>query len=154
MRLATAFLLLPRAATACPIGWLPSPTSGTCFKVPPERSTSLFRCVDLCKDHGGVPACIGSAEENRHVTAELAATEFLWLGLYQKETRLGLSEGWRRCVGGDAPTYYYRLYVRAERDNTVSKQASACEREKALYRALAAWKSRVILSRISHTEHD
>ena len=80
MRLATAFLFLPRAATACPIGWTPSPTSATCFKVPHERSTSLFRCVELCEEHGGAPACIGSAEENAFVTAGLAATEGLWLG--------------------------------------------------------------------------
>ena len=94
MRLATAFffLLLLRAATACPIGWTPSPYSGTCFKVPPGRSTSLFRCVELCEEHGGAPACIGSAEDNAFVTAGLAATEGLWLGLYQNET------GWGRCV--------------------------------------------------------
>ena len=83
MLAATAALLLcpaPLAATACPIGWTPSPNSGTCFKVPPERSTSLFRCVELCEEHGGAPACIGSAEENAFVTAGLAATEGLWLG--------------------------------------------------------------------------
>ena len=58
------------AATACPTGWTPSPASASCFLVPPERSTSLFRCVDLCKEHGGSPACIGSAEENDFVTAK------------------------------------------------------------------------------------
>ena len=89
MRLATALLFLARAATACPSGWTPSPNSGTCFKVPPERSTSLFRCVELCEEHGGAPACIGSAEENAFVTAGLAATEGLWLGLYRNETGLG-----------------------------------------------------------------
>ena len=74
MRLATAFpFLLLRAATACPSGWTPSPTSGTCFKVPHQRSTSLFRCVDLCEKHGGAPACIGSAEENSFVTANLSS---------------------------------------------------------------------------------
>ena len=75
-----ALLFLPLAATACPIGWTPSPTSATwgprCYLVPPERSTSLFRCVELCEEHGGAPACIGSAEENAFVTAELAATEW------------------------------------------------------------------------------
>ena len=86
---ATLLLLLPRAANACPTGWTPSPTSGTCFKVPNERSTSLFRCVELCKEHGGAPACIGSAEENAFVTEELAASNSLWLGLYQNETGLG-----------------------------------------------------------------
>ena len=102
---AALLLLLPRAATACPSGWTPSPDSGTCFKVPPERSTSLFRCVELCEEHGGAPACIGSAEDNRHVTAELAATEGLWLGLYQNETGLGPAKGWGRCVAGDAPSF-------------------------------------------------
>ena len=76
-----------------------------CYLVPPERSTSLFRCVELCKEHGGAPACIGSAEENRHVTAGLAATEGLWLGLYQNETGLGPAKGWSRCVAGDAPSF-------------------------------------------------
>ena len=95
---AALLLLLPRAATACPSGWTPSPDSGTCFKVPPERSTSLFRCVELCEEHGGAPACIGSAEENAFVTAGLAATEGLWLGLYQNETGRRKSSGrtWRR----------------------------------------------------------
>ena len=73
--LTAALLFLPLAATACPTGWTPSPVSTTCFLVPPERSTSLFRCVDLCEEHGGTPACIGSAEENYFVTAELAATD-------------------------------------------------------------------------------
>ena len=36
-------LSLLAAATACPTGWTPSPASATCFLVPPERSTSLFR---------------------------------------------------------------------------------------------------------------
>mmetsp|Transcript_7661 Transcript_7661/g.18147 ORF Transcript_7661/g.18147 Transcript_7661/m.18147 type:complete len:115 (-) Transcript_7661:611-955(-) len=45
---ATAILFLPAAAKiACPAGWTPSPANATCFLVPPERSTSLFRCVDL-----------------------------------------------------------------------------------------------------------
>ena len=58
--LSAALLFLPLAATACPIGWTPSPTSATwgprCYLVPPERSTSLFRCVELCKEHGAAPA--------------------------------------------------------------------------------------------------
>ena len=107
--LTAALLFLPLATTACPIGWTPSPTSATwgsrCFLVPPERSASLFRCVDLCEEHGGAPACIGSAEENAFVTAELAEAEGLWLGLYQKETWVGPAKGWDRCVGGDAPSF-------------------------------------------------
>ena len=103
--MATAILFLPAAATACPAGWTPSPASATCFFVPPERSTSLFRCVDLCEEHGGTPACIGSAEENDFVTAELAAADGLWLGLYQNETGLGPAKGWGRCVAGDAPSF-------------------------------------------------
>ena len=103
--LTAALLFLPLAATACPIGWIPSPNTGTCFLVPPERSTSLFRCVDLCNKHGGAPACIGSAEENAFVTAELAASGGLWLGLYQNETGLGPANGWGRCVVGDAPSF-------------------------------------------------
>ena len=71
-------------------GWTPSPANAAwgphCYLVSPERSTSLFRCVDLCKEHGGTPACIGSAEENDFVTAKLAAADGLWLGLYQNET--------------------------------------------------------------------
>ena len=64
-------LFLPAAAaTACPADWTPSPTRAAwgprCYLVPPERSTSLSRCVELCEEHGGAPACIGSAEENRH----------------------------------------------------------------------------------------
>ena len=109
MRLATALLFLARAATACPSGWTPSPNSGTCFKVPPERSTSLFRCVELCEEHGGAPACIGSAEENRHVTANerklTDGADVLWLGLYQNETSLGPAKGWGGCVSGDAPNF-------------------------------------------------
>ena len=80
-------LFLPAAAaTACPADWTPSPARAAwgprCYLVPPERSTSLSRCVELCEEHGGAPACIGSAEENHHVTAGLAAMEGLWLGLY------------------------------------------------------------------------
>ena len=93
------------ATTACPTGWTPSPASATCFLVPPERSTSLFRCVDLCEEHGGTPACIGSAEENDFVTAKLAAADGLWLGLYQNETGLGPAKGWGRCVRGDASNF-------------------------------------------------
>ena len=62
--MATAILFLPAAATACPAGWTPSPASATCFFVPPERSTSLFRCVDLCEEYGGTPACVSSEGEN------------------------------------------------------------------------------------------
>ena len=110
MSATTLLLFLPAAATACPAGWTPSPTSATwgprCYLVPPERSTSLFRCVELCEEHGGAPACIGSAEENAFVTAGLApASGGLWLGLYQNETGLGLAKGWNRCVAGDAPSF-------------------------------------------------
>jgi hypothetical protein len=110
MSATTLLLFLPLTATACPAGWTPSPTSATwgprCYLVPPERSTSLFRCVELCEAHGGAPACIGSAEENALVTAAgLAATEGLWLGLYQNETGLGPAKGWNRCVAGDAPSF-------------------------------------------------
>ena len=109
---ATAILFLPAAATgACPTGWTPSPANAAwgprCFLVPPERSTSFFRCVDLCEEHGGTPACIGSAEENGNVTAGLAAVDVpaVWLGLYQNETGLGPAKGWDRCVAGDAPSF-------------------------------------------------
>ena len=102
---AALLLLLPRAANACPIGWTPSPDSGACFKVPPERSTSLFRCVELCEEHGGAPACISTAEENAFVTEELAEADGLWLGLYQNETVLSPAKGWGRCVAGDASNF-------------------------------------------------
>ena len=107
--LTAALLFLPLAATACPIGWMPSPTSATwgprCYLVHPERSTSIFRCVSLCEERGGTPACIGSAEENAFVTTELAAADDLWLGLYQNETGLGPAKGWGRCIAGDAPSF-------------------------------------------------
>ena len=81
---ATALLFLPPAAPAvCPTGWTSSPASATCFLVPPERSTSLFRCVDLCKEQGGTPACVSSEGENA-IAMKLAAitADGLWLGLY------------------------------------------------------------------------
>ena len=106
---ATAILFLPSAATYCPTGWTPSPGSAAwgprCYLVPPERSTSFFRCVDLCEEHGGTPACIGSAAENDFVTAKLAALDGLWLGLYQNETGLGSARGWGRCVAAEAPSF-------------------------------------------------
>ena len=72
MVLLVSILAVPPASPAvCPAGWTPSPANAAwgprCYLVPPERSTSLFRCVDLCKEHGGTPACIGSAEENDFV---------------------------------------------------------------------------------------
>ena len=87
-----------------------------CFFVPPERSPSLFRCVDLCKEQGGIPACIGSAEENvkaMEITMNLPTSTALaavgihpvWLGLYQNETGLGPAKGWDRCVAGDASNF-------------------------------------------------
>ena len=113
----TLLLLLPRAALACPTSWGRQPVirrqwGSHCYFVPAERSTSLFRCVDLCKEHGGTPACIGSAEENAFAAAELATVRHgggvggLWLGLYQNETGLGPTKGWDRCVDvGDAPSF-------------------------------------------------
>ena len=70
---AAALLFLPLVTAACQTGWTPSHANAAwgprCFVVPHERSTSLFRCVDLCKEHGGTPACIGSAAENDFVAA-------------------------------------------------------------------------------------
>ena len=107
--LTAALLFLPLAATACPISWTPSPTNATwgarCYLIPPERSTSLFRCVDVCSKHGGIPGCIGSAEENAFVTELAEAEQGLWLGLYQIETGLGPAKGWSHCVRGDAPSF-------------------------------------------------
>ena len=114
MLAATAILILPLASpaapTTCPSDWTPSPANAKwggarCYLVPPERSTSLFHCVDLCGAHGGLPACIGSAGENDYVTTKLAASDGLWLGLYQNETGLGPTKGWDRCVAGDAPSF-------------------------------------------------
>ena len=109
--LSAALLFLPLAATACPIGWAPSPTNATwgprCYLIPPERSDSLFRCVDVCSKHGGIPGCIGSAEENAFVTELAEAEQGLWLGLYQIETGLGPAKEWSRCVEGDAPSFTY-----------------------------------------------
>ena len=107
--LSAALLFLPLAATTCPIGWAPSPTNATwgprCYLIPPERSTSLFRCVDMCTKHGGIPGCIGSAEEDAFVTELAEAEQGLWLGLYQIETGLGPAKGWSHCVRGDAPSF-------------------------------------------------
>ena len=107
--LSAALLFLPLAATACPIGWTPSPTNATwgprCHLIPPERSTSFFRCVDVCSKHGGIPGCIGSAEENVFVTGLAEAEQGLWLGLYQIETEIGPAKEWSRCVGGDAHSF-------------------------------------------------
>ena len=36
---------------------------------------------------------------------ELAASDGLWLWLYQHEKGLGPAEGWGRCVAGDAPSF-------------------------------------------------
>jgi len=119
--LSAALLFLPLAATACPIGWTPSPTNATwgprCYLIPPERSTSLFRCVDVCSKHGGIPGCIGSAEEDAFVTELAEAEEGLWLGLYQIETGLGPAEGWNHCVGGDAPSFTYWLWQVGQPDD-------------------------------------
>ena len=109
---ATTLLFLPAAAaTACPADWTPSPTNAKwgprCYLVPPERSTSLFRCVDVCSKHGGIPGCIGSAEEDAFVTELAEAEQGLWLGLYQIETGLGPAKEWSRCVEGDAPSFTY-----------------------------------------------
>ena len=98
---------------ACPTGWAALNTNSTsgaarCLLVPPEHSMSLFYCVEVCEQHGGVPACIRSAAENDVVMTELApGTEGLWLGLYQNETALGTTHGWGRCVAapGDAPSF-------------------------------------------------
>ena len=105
-------LLFTLAASACPTDdWTPSPVSSSargprCFLVPPERSASLFRCVDLCTEHGGTPACIGSAAENDFVTEAFASKgDSFWLGLYQNGTALGPASGWDRCVAGDAPSF-------------------------------------------------
>ena len=59
----------------------------------------------MCTKHGGIPGCIGSAEENAFVTELAEAEQGLWLGLYQIETGLGPAEGWNHCVGGDAPSF-------------------------------------------------
>ena len=97
--------LLPTVASTCPAGWT-SCSANSCLLVPPERSASLFRCVDLCKERGGTPACIGSAAENAFVTEAFASTgDSLWLGLYQNETALGPARGWDHCVAGDAPSF-------------------------------------------------
>ena len=111
MVLLVSILAVPPASPAvCPAGWTPSPANAAwgprCYLVPPERSTSLFRCVDLCGEHGGTPACVSSEEENA-IAMELAAStaDGLWLGLYQNETGLGPAKGWGRCVAGDAPSF-------------------------------------------------
>ena len=97
--------VLSTVASACPAGWTSSPAN-SCLLVPPERSASLFRCVDLCKERGGTPACIDSAAENAFVTEAFASTgDSLWLGLYQNETALGPARGWEHCVAGDAPSF-------------------------------------------------
>ena len=116
MLTATLLFFLPRAAPACPDPWAPGRQpahmlewGSRCLFVPPNYSTSLFCCVDICEEHGGAPACIGSLEENRHVVANERnlpdGTDVLWLGLYQNETSLGPAKGWGGCVSGDAPNF-------------------------------------------------
>ena len=93
------------ATTSCPDGWTPSPNasgSNQCFIVPSGRSSSLRSCVENCGAHGGMPACITSAEENAFV-AELIGTDWAWLGLYQNDT--DGEQGWGRCVGNAAPAF-------------------------------------------------
>jgi len=135
-RMLTATLLilfLPSAATAhqaCPTNWnWTSPANAAwgprCYFVPPERSTSLFRCVDLCAKHEGTPACIGSAEENDFVAriAKLVAADGLWLGLYQNETELGPAEGWDDCVGArDAPANFTNWRESARGSSLIDSQ--------------------------------
>ena len=113
MLTATLLFFLPGATPACPNPWVPrrQPANrlewgSRCLFVPPNHSASLFRCVDLCEEHGGAPACISSPEENRHVTANLAdGADALWLGLYQNEPTLGSAKGWGGCVRDAAPNF-------------------------------------------------
>ena len=82
--LALFLVLPPAAAPTCPAGWTPSPPNAAwgprCFLVPPERSTSLSHCVDLCAkdERGGIPACIGSAEENKGAGVPRAGDNILF----------------------------------------------------------------------------
>ena len=117
MLTATLLFFLPtRAAPACPDPWVPGrqpahvlERGSRCLFVPPNYSTSLLHCVNVCEEHEGAPACIGSPEENRHVTANernlTDGADVLWLGLYQNETSLGPAKGWGGCVSGDAPNF-------------------------------------------------
>ena len=76
-------LLASVAAASCPAGWAPSPNASwanRCLGVPAGRSSSLRSCVELCGAEGGVPACIGSEEENAFA-AELIGDDWAWLGL-------------------------------------------------------------------------
>ena len=81
-------LLLPLAPAPCPAGWTASPNASwanQCLGVPAGNSSSLRSCVELCGAEGGVPACIGSEEENAFA-AELVGGDWAWLGLYQNDT--------------------------------------------------------------------
>ena len=97
-------LLRTFAATSpCPIGWTPSPNASwahQCYGIPTQRSSSLRSCVELCGAEGGVPACIGSVEENAFA-AGLIGDDWAWLGLYQNDTSNEPATGWGRCVTGE-----------------------------------------------------
>ena len=100
-------LTIAATAAACPAGWTPSPNASwanRCFGVPADRSSSLRSCVELCGAEGGVPACIGSEEENAFA-AELIGNDTAWLGLYQNDTSGGDDEGWGRCAASEAPSF-------------------------------------------------
>ena len=92
---------------ACRTGWTPAPNaswSAACFGVT-ERASSLRGCVEACAQHGAVPACIGSEEENDFAAALLGRSDWAFLGLYQSDTGGGADEGWARCVAGAAPGF-------------------------------------------------
>ena len=89
-------LFLPLAALAvCPDGWIESPASAAsdsrCFRVPSRRSILLFSCVEICKEHEGIPGCIISGDESNLVTLEFArpgeisSPDPLRLGLYTRK---------------------------------------------------------------------
>ena len=68
---------------ACPTGWTPAPSaswSAACFGVT-ERASSLRGCVEACGQHGAVPACIGSEEENDFAAALLGRGDLAFLSL-------------------------------------------------------------------------
>ena len=89
---------------ACPTDWRPALNaswSAACYGVT-ERASSLRGCVEACGQHGAVPACIGSEEENDFAAELLGRGGWAWHGLYQSDTS---GEGWARCVAGAAPGF-------------------------------------------------
>ena len=71
----------------------------------PTEARSIFDCVRLCAEDGGVPACPMSSLENAGLVANLTADDawsrgYSWLGLYQ-DIGAEPADGWHCVEGAD-----------------------------------------------------